>query len=38
MQSFLINKRQIRIFISSTFKDMNNERDCLSKKIFPFLK
>lgn len=29
--------RQIRIFISSTFKDMNEERDYLIKKVFPRL-
>lgn len=30
--------RQIRVFISSTFKDMQTERDILIKKIFPQLR
>jgi len=29
------NRRSIRVFISSTFKDMMNEREYLMKKIFP---
>ena len=28
-------KRQIRVFISSTFEDMKDEREYLIKKIFP---
>lgn len=31
----LIDKRQIRVFISSTFQNMNLEREYLIKKIFP---
>ena len=30
--------RQIRVFISSTFRDMQDERDLLIKKIFPQLR
>jgi len=30
--------RQIRVFISSTFRDMQGERDCLVKFIFPQLR
>ena len=33
-----MNKRNIRIFISSTFQDMQEERDVLVKKIFPQLR
>lgn len=29
------NKRKIRVFLSSTFRDMNNERDYLVRYIFP---
>ena len=29
------NNREIRVFISSTFRDMQEERDVLVKKIFP---
>lgn len=36
--SVLIQNRQIRIFISSTFQDMQGERDYLMKKVFPVLK
>lgn len=32
------NTRVIRVFISSTFKDMQAERDYLVKKVFPVLK
>jgi hypothetical protein len=38
MQSKLIENRQIRIFISSTFKDMAAERDHLITKVFPALR
>ena len=31
----LIAKRQIRVFISSTFEDMKDEREYLIKKVFP---
>ncbi len=31
------NNRHIRVFISSTFRDMHEERDILIKKIFPEL-
>src|SRR5659263_291999 len=30
--------RQIRVFISSTFRDMQDDRDILIKKIFPQLR
>lgn len=33
-----IETRQIRMFISSTFEDMKNERDYLIKKVFPELR
>ncbi len=33
-----IRKRNIRVFISSTFQDMQEERDILVKKIFPQLR
>ena len=33
-----LNNRKLRIFISSTFKDMNAERDYLVNKIFPKVK
>lgn len=33
-----IDIRQIRVFISSTFEDMRDERDYLIKKVFPELK
>jgi len=36
--SSLIQNRQIRIFISSTFQDLQEERDYLIKNIFPVLK
>ncbi|MDR1224514.1 MAG: tetratricopeptide repeat protein [Tannerella sp.] len=38
MKTKLIENRQIRIFISSTFRDMHPERDYLINKIFPALK
>lgn len=34
----LIENRQIRVFISSTFEDMKPERDHLMKKVFPRLR
>ena len=34
----LIENRQIRVFISSTFRDMQDERDELMKKTFPVLR
>lgn len=34
----LIDNRQIRVFISSTFRDMQDERDYLMKRIFSRLK
>jgi preprotein translocase subunit SecA/nephrocystin-3 len=33
-----VNDRQIRVFISSTFRDMQAERDHLVKFIFPQLR
>jgi hypothetical protein len=38
MQSKLIENRQIRVFISSTFRDMQTERDYLVAKVFPALR
>ena len=32
------SKQQIRVFLSSTFVDMQEERDYLVKKIFPSIK
>ena len=37
-QSSLIENRTIRVFISSTFSDMNDERTELMKKTFPRLR
>jgi preprotein translocase subunit SecA/nephrocystin-3 len=34
----LIQDRVVRVFISSTFRDMQAERDILIKKIFPQLR
>ena len=36
--SNLIDNRQIRVFISSTFRDMQDERDYLMKRTFPKLR
>ena len=36
--SNLIDNRQIRVFISSTFQDMQDERDYLMKRTFPMLR
>lgn len=33
-----LNDKQMRVFISSTFKDLNTERDYLVKNVFPELK
>jgi hypothetical protein len=33
-----VEDRQIRVFISSTFRDMQKERDILVRKIFPQLR
>jgi tetratricopeptide (TPR) repeat protein len=38
MKTNLIENRQIRIFISSTFRDMQAERNYLVDKVFPALK
>ena len=38
MKSYLIENRQIRVFISSTFRDMQDERDYLMKRTFPKLR
>ncbi len=38
MADKLIDNRQIRVFISSTFQDMQDERDELMKKTFPLLR
>jgi hypothetical protein len=32
------DSRQIRVFISSTFRDMQNERELLVKEVFPELR
>ena len=34
----LIENRQIRVFISSTFRDMKAERDYLMTRVFPLLR
>lgn len=38
MNTNLIENRQIRVFISSTFRDMQDERDYLMKRTFPKLR
>ena len=38
MNAHLIDNRQIRVFISSTFQDMQDERDYLMKHTFPILR
>ena len=38
MRTDLIDNRQIRVFISSTFQDMQDERDYLMKRTFPKLR
>ena len=38
MKVFDENKRSVRVFISSTFQDMQEERDILVKTIFPKLR
>lgn len=38
MKNNLIENRQIRVFISSTFQDMNDERDYLIHNTFPHLR
>jgi len=38
MNTNLIENRQIRIFISSTFRDMQAERDHLAQVVFPVLR
>jgi len=38
MKSELIDNRQIRVFISSTFMDMAPERDYLVQNVFPILR
>lgn len=38
MKSNLIENRHIRIFISSTFQDLQDERDYLIKRVFPELR
>ena len=38
MRTKLIDNRQIRVFISSTFRDMQDERDYLMKRTFPKLR
>lgn len=38
VQSDFIDNRRIRVFISSTFRDMQDERDELMKKTFPLLR
>ena len=34
----LVERREIRVFISSTFRDMQEEREELVKQIFPQLR
>ena len=38
MKTSLIENRQIRVFISSTFRDMQDERNYLMKRTFPKLR
>jgi hypothetical protein len=38
MQNNLIENRHIRVFISSTFQDLQDERDYLMRHIFPELR
>ena len=38
MQNNLIENRLIRVFISSTFQDLQDERDYLMRHIFPELR
>ena len=38
MKTNLIDNRQIRVFISSTFQDTQDERDYLMKRTFPMLR
>ncbi|QVJ81667.1 nephrocystin-3 [Prevotella sp. khp1] len=38
IDNHLIDNRQIRVFISSTFQDMQDERDYLMKRTFPKLR
>lgn len=38
LKSEPLPKRQIRVFISSTFRDMQEERELLVKKVFPELR
>lgn len=38
MKESFIENRQIRVFISSTFRDMRDERDYLMKRTFPKLR
>lgn len=38
MNNIFIDNRHIRVFISSTFQDMKDEREYLIKRIFPELK
>lgn len=38
MKTNLIDNRQIRVFISSTFQDMQDERDYMMKRTFPILR
>lgn len=38
MHNHLIDNRHIRVFISSTFRDMQDERDYLMKRTFPKLR
>ena len=35
---FLRKKREVRVFVSSTFRDMQAERDILVKQVFPELR
>jgi hypothetical protein len=38
LKSEHLAKREIRVFISSTFRDMQEERELLVKKVFPELR
>jgi hypothetical protein len=34
----MVNSRTVRIFLSSTFRDFDEERDLLVKRVFPALR
>jgi len=36
--SLIDSERKVRVFVSSTFRDMQAERDALNRVVFPFLR